>query len=99
MQLKPLENVKLFSSENKIIYDSLLKELKNDQNLSKNDLSLDPQILDKITQFASIKHILNKIENHFRFGAIVVVKLVDEILQTIDRSLTSTYLEVVSVCR
>jgi hypothetical protein len=29
----------------------------------------------------------------------VVVKLVDEILQTIDRSLTSTYLEVVSVCR
>ena len=61
--LNLLENVKLFSNENKIIYDSLLKELQNDQTVSKNDLSLDPQILDKITQFASIKHILNKIEN------------------------------------
>jgi len=61
--LNLLENVKLFSDENKIIYDSLLKELLNKQELSKNDLSLDPQILDKINKFASIKHILNKIEN------------------------------------
>ena len=58
-----LENVKLFSSENIIIYDSLLKELLKDQDLSKDKLSLDPQILDKINKFASIKHILNKIEN------------------------------------
>ncbi len=61
--LNLLENVKLFSNENKIIYESLLKQFQNNQNLSKNDLSLDPQILDKITQFASIKHILNKIDN------------------------------------
>ncbi len=61
--LNLLENVKLFSNENKIIYDNLLKKLQNEQTLSKNDLSLDPQILDKITQFASIKHIINKIEN------------------------------------
>jgi DNA primase len=53
----------LFSSENKIIYYSLLKELQKEQELSKNDLSLDPQILEKITKFASIKHILNKIKN------------------------------------
>ncbi len=61
--LNLLENVKLFSNENKIIYDSLLKQLQNNQAQSKNDLSLDPQILNKITQFASIKHILNKLEN------------------------------------
>jgi len=61
--LNLLENVKLFSNENKIIYDSLLKELLKEEELSKNNLSLDPQILDKIKKFASIKHILNKIEN------------------------------------
>ena len=61
--LSLLENVKLFSNENKIIYDSLLKELFKGQDLSIDSLSLDPQILDKIYKFASIKHILNKIEN------------------------------------
>ena len=74
--LNLLENVKLFSNENKIIYDSLLKELQNDQNLSKNNFSLDPQILDKITQFASIKHILNKIEN----DEYKIIELLEEII-------------------
>ena len=31
--------------------------------LSINDLSIDVQILNKISKFASIKHILNKLEN------------------------------------
>ena len=61
--LNLLENVKLFSNENKIIYDSLLKSLLSDKEISVNNLSLDPQILNKISKFASIKHILNKIEN------------------------------------
>ena len=58
-----LDNVKLFTNENKIIYDSLLKHLSSEEKLSENILSLDPQILSKISKFASIKHILNKIEN------------------------------------
>ncbi len=74
--LNLIENVKLFSSENKIIYDSLLKNLQSKQILSKNDLSLDPQILDKITQFASIKHILNKIEN----DEYKILELLEEII-------------------
>ncbi len=53
----------MFSNENKIIYDSLLKSLLSDKEISVNNLSLDPQILNKISKFASIKHILNKIEN------------------------------------
>ncbi len=77
--LNLLENVKLFSNENKIIYDSLLKELLKDQEPSKNDLSLDPQILDKINKFASIKHILNKIEkDEFK-----VLELLEEIIRDI----------------
>ncbi len=74
--LNLLENVKLFSNENKIIYDSLLKKLQNDKPLSKNDLSLDPQILEKITQFASIKHILNKIKNE----EYKILELLEEII-------------------
>jgi len=61
--LNLLENVKLFSNENKIIYESILKRLLSEGELSVNNLSLDPQILNKISKFASIKHILNKIEN------------------------------------
>ncbi len=61
--LSLLENVKLFSNENKIIYDSLLKKLLSKEGIAENSLSLDPQILSKITKFASIKHILNKVKN------------------------------------
>ena len=61
--LNLLENVKLFSSENKIIYDNILKNLLSEKELSANTLSFDPQILNKISKFASIKHILNKIDN------------------------------------
>ncbi len=58
-----LENVKLFTNENKIIFESIMKKLPIEENISVNNLSLDPQILNKISKFASIKHILNKIEN------------------------------------
>ena len=61
--LNLIENVKLFTDENKIIYKSILEELSKDKELSINDFSIDPQIMDKIEKFASIKHILNKIEN------------------------------------
>jgi len=77
--LNLLENVKLFSSENKIIYDSLLKKLLSEQEPSVNNLSLDPQILNKISKFASIKHILNKLEkDEFK-----VLELLEEIIRDI----------------
>ena len=57
-----LENVKLFSNENIIIYDSLLKMLLSDDEPLTDNLTLDPQILSKISKFASIKHILKKLE-------------------------------------
>ena len=57
-----VENVKLFTDENKIIYESIIKKISAEQGISINSLSLDPQILNKISKFASIKYILNKIE-------------------------------------
>jgi len=77
--LNLLENVKLFSNENKIIYDSILKNLLSEQKASASNLSLDPQILDKISKFASIKHILNKLEkDEFK-----VLELLEEIIRDI----------------
>ena len=76
-----LENVKLFTNENKIIYDSLLKKLQNDEKISTNNLSLDPQILSKISKFASIKHILNKIEN----DEYKILELLEEIIGDIKK--------------
>ena len=71
-----LENVKLFTNENKIIYDSLLKKLNSEENILEDNLSLDPQILSKISKFASIKHILNKIEN----DEYKIIELLEEVI-------------------
>jgi DNA primase len=54
-----IENIKLFSDENKLIYETLLTELKSGEKLTIQELSIDPQITGKIFKFASIKHILN----------------------------------------
>ena len=71
-----LENVKLFTNENKIIFDSLLKKLNSEENILEDNLSLDPQILSKISKFASIKHILNKIEN----DEYKIIELLEEVI-------------------
>ena len=58
-----IENIKLFSNENKLIFEAILSKLKNNDKLTVDDLSLDPQIVEKIFKFASIKHILNNNQN------------------------------------
>ena len=58
-----IENIKLFTNENKLIYETLLMKLKSGEKLTQQELSIDPQIVDKIFKFASIKHILNNHQN------------------------------------
>ena len=58
-----IENIKLFSNENKLIHEILLSKLKSGEKFTLEDLSLDPQLIDKIFKFASIKHILNSNQN------------------------------------
>ena len=53
-----LNEINLFTDENKIIFSKLIEEIRKGENLSKENLEIDPQILDKIYKFASIKHIL-----------------------------------------
>jgi len=59
-KLRPelIENIKFFTSENKMIFEKILGELNIKDNLKLNDLEIDTQLTDKIFKFASIKHIL-----------------------------------------
>ena len=59
-----IDNIKMFSKENKLIYEMLLSKLKGDEKLVLEDISLDPQLVNKIFKFASIKHILNNNQNN-----------------------------------
>ncbi len=55
-----LKNVKLFSEVNKQIFEKILFKLSQENNLSIDHLDIDTQLIDKITKFAPIKHILQK---------------------------------------
>jgi len=59
-----IENIKLFSDENKLIYETLLTKLKSGEKLTLQEISIDPQLTEKIFKFASIKHILNNNQNN-----------------------------------
>ena len=77
--LNLIENVKLFSNENKIIFESILDKIKIPETTLVNDLLIDPQILEKISKFASIKHILKKLEN----DEYKIIELLEEIIRDI----------------
>ena len=59
-----IENIKFFTNENKLVFETVLSRLKNSDKFIVNDLSIDSQLIDKIYKFASIKHILNNNQNN-----------------------------------
>ena len=70
-----IENIKIFTEINKQIFDSVISKLKSDGDLSIEKLNLDKQLLDKISKFAPIKHIIkNKPKNDNQ-----VIELLDDI--------------------
>jgi DNA primase len=58
-----IENIKLFSEENKLIFETLITKLKSGEKLAIEEIPIDPQLIEKIFKFASIKHILNSHQN------------------------------------
>ena len=58
-----IENIKLFSEENKLILETLITKLKSGEKLTLDQIPIDPQLTEKIFKFASIKHILNNHQN------------------------------------
>ena len=53
-----IEKIKLFSKENKLVFDLVISRLKTGNKLSIEDLLIDKQLINRIFKFASIKHIL-----------------------------------------
>jgi len=59
-----IENIKLFSEENKLIFEAILLKLKTGEKFTINEIRIDSLLVDKINKFASIKHILNNNQNN-----------------------------------
>ena len=58
-----IENINLFSEENKLILETLITKLKSGEKLTLDQVPIDSQLTEKIFKFASIKHILNNHQN------------------------------------
>ena len=58
-----LQNIKLFTEVNKQIFEKIVFKLNLENNLTIDNLDIDTQLIDKITKFAPIKHILQKKRN------------------------------------
>ena len=55
-----IENVKLFSNENKLLFKEILSQSKNLQETNFENLNIDKNLIDRILKYASIKHIMVK---------------------------------------
>ena len=80
-----IEKMKLFSNENKLVFDAVISKLKSGNKFSIDDLPIDKQLIDRIIKFASIKHILNNYQKDHE-------KIFD-LLQEIERDLKNYELE------
>ena len=49
-----IENVKLFTKENKLILEEVVNKIKNQEKFSLNDLKIDQQLIERVYKFASI---------------------------------------------
>ena len=55
-----IENVKLYSDENKQLFAEILKQSENLINLDVQKLNLDKNLINRVINYASVKHIISK---------------------------------------
>jgi DNA primase len=55
-----IENVKLFSSENKLLFGEIINQTNNFENTDIESLTIDQGLIERVLKYASIKHILLK---------------------------------------
>ena len=58
-----IENVKLFTNENKILFEALIKQSNNFQDFDINKLNIDRHLINRVFKYASIKNIWDKSSN------------------------------------
>ena len=55
-----IENVKLFSSENKLLLKEILVQTNNFENTDIEKINVDQNLIERVLKYASIKHIMIK---------------------------------------
>ena len=55
-----IQEIKLFSKENKLIFEEILKQTNNFETSDITDLKIDQNLIDRVEKYASIKHIFIK---------------------------------------
>ena len=55
-----LDNVKLYSDENKQLYDEILNQSENLFKLNLKNLNIDKNLISRVMNYASVKHIISK---------------------------------------
>ncbi len=55
-----IQDVKLFSNENKLLFEEILHQSNNLEETNLESLKIDQNLIDRILKYASIKHILSK---------------------------------------
>ena len=74
-----IENVKLFSNENRIIFEQIIKETNNLEKTDFENINIDQNLIERILKYASIKHILEKNYNDDE----KILEILNEILRDI----------------
>ena len=55
-----IDNVKLYSPENKLVFEKILEQSQNLTNLEVSNLEIDKNLINRIMNYASVKHIIQK---------------------------------------
>ncbi len=72
-----LDNVKLYSDENKQLYDEILNQSENLSDLNVPKLNIDKNLIDRVMNYASVKHIILKNLNNDE----KILEIFEEIIQ------------------
>jgi len=59
-----IDNVKLYSPENKLVLEKILDQSQNLTNLEVSNLEIDKNLINRIMNYASVKHIIQKNTNN-----------------------------------
>ena len=72
-----IENIKLYSDENKQLFAEILKQSENLINLDVQKLNVDKNLINRVMNYASVKHIISKNLNNDE----KILEIFEEIIQ------------------
>ena len=74
-----IENVKLFTNENKILFEAIIEQSKNFQNPDINKLNIDKNLIDRVYKYASIKNIWDKNSSDYEKIENILVEVIRDL--------------------